>query len=158
MAYLKKFWLALLTIFLLHPPVHAENDSLINGTIIITLVSKDTIWLGADSRTSALTDKGYTQNKKGMCKIYSTNDVIYAMAGHVRYVDNSFNFLEIMKECIKNKRILKRPPICFRKEQKTRLDLFLKGSPGKALIPLSKQTTALFLVLLQYPLLVGKRK
>lgn len=78
----------------------SQDHLLLNGTIIVTLTSKDTIWMGADSRTSALTNKGYTVNKNGMCKIYTTNDIVYAMAGHVRYVDNSFNFLLMMQKCI----------------------------------------------------------
>lgn len=78
----------------------AQPAKLNNGSIIITLISNDTIWMGADSRTSALTEKGYTVNKEGMCKIHTTNNVVYAMAGHVRYTDNSFNFLNIMRNSI----------------------------------------------------------
>src|SRR4051794_28681408 len=94
---LYKIWtLVLVAFFFCLSAIHAQDNALLNGTIIITLTSEDTIWMGADSRTSSLTDTGYTVNKKGMCKIYSTDDIIYAMAGHVRYVDNSFNFVEIM--------------------------------------------------------------
>src|ERR671912_736929 len=99
MFYLRNLLLVVLIKLLSPNIVFAQDKSLINGTLIITLTSSDTIWIGADSRTSALTDKGYTINKEGMCKIHSTNDVVYAMAGHVRYVDNSFNFLEIMRTC-----------------------------------------------------------
>jgi hypothetical protein len=158
MAYLKKFWLALLTTFLLHPPVHAENDSLINGTIIITLVSKDTIWLGADSRTSALTDKGYTQNKKGMCKIYSTNDVIYAMAGHVRYVDNSFNFLEIMKECIKEQKDFEEATNMFQERTKNEIGSILKRFSRKSINTLIKTNNGSFLSVVAISFVGGQKK
>src|SRR3954468_9262269 len=94
--YMKYFLILFVVVFGSFLPasgVHAQKKTLLNGTIIITLISNDTIWMGADSRTSSLTEKGYTANKKGNCKIYSTDDIIYAMAGHVRYVDNSFDFI-----------------------------------------------------------------
>lgn len=95
-----KFILVSFAFLLLNYELRAQNDGWQTGSLIITLVSNDTVWIGSDSRTAALTEKGYTVNKNGMCKIHCTNNIIYAMAGHVRYADNSFNFLHIMEKAI----------------------------------------------------------
>src|SRR5437868_2840750 len=122
MHYLRILLLVVIIKFLLVSPIRAQDNTLINGTIIITLISQDTIWMGADSRTSALTDSGYTVNKEGMCKIHSTNDVIYAMAGHVRYADNSFNFLDIMQNCINEQRDFERSMEIFQQRAKIEIE------------------------------------
>lgn len=131
--------------FLLAPLVNAQDKALVNGTIIITLISNDTIWMGADSRTSTLTDNGYTANKKGMCKIYSTNDVVYAMAGHVRYVDNSFDFLKIMETCINQKKDFEEAMALFQQRTKKEILSILGKFSRKSINTLIKTNNGSFL-------------
>lgn len=145
MHYIKKLLLVTVTKILLVSVSHAQDDTLTNGTLIITLVSKDTIWVGADSRTTSLTEQGYTVNKKGMCKIYSTNNVVYAMAGHVRYVDNSFNFLEIMRRCINKQSDFERSMNLFRERAKNEIRSILKKFSRKSINTLIKINNGSFL-------------
>src|SRR3954469_6200949 len=123
--YMKYFLVLLVVVFGSFLPasrVHAQRSTLLNGTIIITLISNDTIWMGADSRTSSLTEKGYTANKKGMCKIYNTNDIIYAMAGHVRYVDNSFDFIRMMQRSINEQKDFDQSMEQFQQNARTEIE------------------------------------
>jgi len=158
MDYLKKLLLAGIIIFFLVSPAYAQSDTLTNGTLIITLVSKDTIWLGADSRTSSLTDKGYTVNKNGMCKIYSTNDIIYAMAGHVRYLDNSFNFLKIMESSIKEKETFDGAMKLFEEKAKKETRSILKKFSRKSVNTLIKTNKGSFLSVIAISFVNGEKK
>ena len=139
-------------------PLRAQDKTLINGTIIITLTSQDTIWLGADSRTSALTDKGYSVNKEGMCKIHSTNNVVYAMAGHVRYVDNSFNFLEIMQSCINGESDFERSMELFQQRAKSEIGSILKKFSRKSINTLIKTNNGSFLSVVAVSFVNGEMK
>jgi hypothetical protein len=129
-----------------------------NGTIIITLISKDTIWLGADSRTSSLTDKGYSVNKDGMCKIYSTKDIIYAMAGHVRYVDNSFNFIEMMQECINEQQDFDSSLQLFEQRAKVEIASILKKFSRKSINALVETNKGSFLSVVAISFVNGEKK
>lgn len=158
MDYLRIVLLVVITKLLLVTPVHSQDNTLINGTIIITLVSEDTIWMGADSRTSALTDEGYTVNKEGMCKIYSTNDIIYAMAGHVRYVDNSFNFLEIMRTCINEQKNFEKSMELFQQRAKNEIGSILKKFSTKSINTLIKTNNGSFLSVIAISFVNGEKK
>lgn len=138
--------------------VEAQDGFLTNGTIIITLISEDTIWLGADSRTSALTEKGYTVNKEGMCKIYSTNDVVYAMAGHVRYSDNSFNFIEIMESCINQQKDFEESMQLFQQKAKTEISSILTKFSKKSINNLIKTNKGSFLSVVAVSFVNGVKK
>lgn len=151
-------WLIVIVTFLLVSAVHAQDKTLTNGTIIITLISEDTIWMGADSRTSALTDKGYTVNKEGMCKIHSTNDVVYAMAGHVRYVDNSFNFLEIMEACINQQSDFEKSMELFAERTKTEIGSILKKFSRKSINTLIQTNKGSFLSVVAISFVNGEKK
>ena len=158
MDYLLKLSIAIITTFLLVSQVHSQDKVLVNGTIIITLTSQDTIWIGADSRTSSLTDKGYTVNKKGMCKIYSTDDVVYAMAGHVRYVDNSFNFLEIMQDCINEEKDFEKSMALFQGRAKSEIASILKKFSRKSINTLIKINNGSFLTVVAISFVNGQKK
>lgn len=158
MNYLRPLIFVFITVFLLISPAHAQDKALMNGTLIITLISEDTIWLGADSRTSALTDNGYTVNKEGMCKIYSTNDVIYAMAGHVRYVDNSFNFLEMMQACIDEQKDFEKSMELFEQRAKDEIASILKRFSRKSINTLMKTNNGGFLNVVAISFVNGEKK
>lgn len=158
MDHLRKLLVFVITTFLLVSPVLSQDNALLNGTLIITLTSQDTIWIGADSRTSALTDKGYTVNKKGMCKIYSTNDVVYAMAGHVRYVDNSFNFLEIMQRCIDEQKDFEKSMELFQQRAKVEIRSILKRFSRKSVNTLIKINNGSFLSVVAISFVNGEKK
>lgn len=147
MNYIRSLLFVVIAQFLLAPLCAAQDNTntLINGTLIITLTSQDTIWIGADSRTSSLTDKGYTVNKNGMCKIYSTNGIIYAMAGHVRYVDNSFNFLEIMQAAINDEQDFSRSMEVFQQRAKVEIKSILRKFSRKSINTLIKTNKGSFL-------------
>ena len=136
----------------------AQKSSLMNGTIIITLVSNDTIWLGADSRTTSLTEKGYTVNKDGMCKVYSTNDIVYAMAGHVRYVDNSFNFLNLMRDCIYQQKDFEKSLFEFQERTKIKIGTILKKFSKKSIQTLVKTNKGSFLSVVAVSFANGEKK
>jgi hypothetical protein len=136
----------------------AQNEVLTNGTLIITLTSQDTIWIGADSRTSSLTDTGYTVNKKGMCKIYSTNDIVYAMAGHVRYVDNSFNFLNIMQTSINEQQDFEKSMEEFQQRAKAKISSILKKFSRKSINTLIKTNGGSFLSVVAVSFTNGEKK
>jgi hypothetical protein len=138
--------------------VFAQEKSLANGTIIITLTSNDTIWVGADSRTSALTEKGYTVNKSGMCKIYSTDDIVYAMAGHVKYVDNSFNFLSMMQSCISKQRDFDASLDLFQQRAKTEIASILKKFSKKSINTLIQTNKGSFLTVVAISFVNGDKK
>ncbi|MDQ6815155.1 MAG: hypothetical protein M3040_15575 [Bacteroidota bacterium] len=137
---------------------NCQKKGLLNGTIIITLTSQDTIWIGADSRTSTLNDKGYTVNEKGMCKIYNTNDVVYAMAGHVRYVDNSFNFLEIMQKCVIEQKDFDKSMDLFQQNAKAQIASILKKFSRKSINTLVKTNNGSFLTVVAISFANGERK
>ncbi len=158
MDHLRVLLLVVVAAFLSVCPVHAQDKTLINGTIIITLVSEDTIWMGADSRTSALTDNGYTINKDGMCKIHSTNDIVYAMAGHVRYVDNSFNFLEIMEACINEQNDFEKSMDLFQQRTKTEIASILKKFSRKSINTLIQTNNGSFLSVVAISFINGEKK
>ena len=158
MGHLKKLLLAGIIKFLLVSPARAQSDTLTNGTLIITLVSKDTIWLGADSRTSSLTDRGSTANKNGMCKIYYTNDIIYAMAGHVRYVDNSFNFLDIMRSSISEQHNFEGSMKVFEGRAKKEIRSILKKFSRKSINTLIKTNNGSFLSVIAISFVNGEKK
>lgn len=139
-------------------PAFSQKNTLLNGTIIISLTSQDTIWLGADSRTSALTEKGYTANKQGMCKIHSTNNVVYAMAGHVRYADNSFNFLDIMDGCVKEEDDFERSMKLFEERAKKEIGLILKKFSRKSINTLIKTNKGSFLSVVAVSFVNGEKK
>jgi arginyl-tRNA synthetase len=136
----------------------AQSNTLLNGTIIITLTSKDTIWVGADSRTSALTEKGYTVNKSGMCKIYSTDDIVYAMAGHVKYVDNSFNFLSMMQSCISKQKDFDSSMELFQQRAKTEISSILKKFSKKSINTLIETNKGSFLTVVAISFVNGEKK
>ena len=158
MGYVRKLLFFVVTNFFLVASLHSQHNALVNGTIIITLTSQDTIWIGADSRTSTLTDKGYTVNKKSMCKIYSTNDVVYAMAGHVRYVDNSFNFLEIMQNCIVEEKDFEKSMEAFQQRAKTEIGSILKKFSRKSINMLIKTNKGSFLTVVAISFVNGEKK
>jgi len=158
MDYLKRILLVVTTSFLLILRAYSQDNSLLNGTLIITLVSQDTIWVGADSRTSALTEKGYTVNKEGMCKIYSTNNVVYAMAGHVRYVDNSFNFIEIMRDCINDQNDFEESMELFQQRTKKEIASILKKFSRKSINTLVKTNKGSFLSVVAISFVNGEKK
>lgn len=158
MKYLQKATFSVIITILSLSQIHAQGKALENGTIIITLTSQDTIWLGADSRTSTLTDKGYTVNKKGMCKIYNTNDVIYAMAGHVRYVDNSFNFLEIMQQCIDEQKDFETAMELFQQRAKIEIASILRQFSRKSIMTLIKTNKGSFLTVVAISFVSGEKK
>jgi len=143
---------------LLVSTVRAQSKTLLNGTIIITLVSNDTIWLGADSRTSSLTEKGYTVNKNGMCKIYSTNDVIYAMAGHVRYVDNSFDFIKIMQRCVNEQKDFNKAMTLFEQRAKKEIKSILTKFSRKSINTLIKTNNGSFLNVIAVTFMNGEKQ
>ena len=149
--------LIVLAIVLYSCSIQAQ-EALLNGTIIITLISKDTIWLGADSRTSALTEKGYSTNQNGMCKIYSTNDVIYAMAGHVRYTDNSFNFIEIMRNCIAEQDDFSTSMKLFESKATKEIRSILKKFSVKSINTLVKTNNGSFLSVVAISFVNGEKK
>ncbi len=154
----RKLFLLIIAVFVTVSGLPAQNRTLANGTIIITLIGKDTIWLGADSRTSALTDKGYTVNKNGMCKIYSTGDIVYAMAGHVRYVDNSFNFLELMQNCIKEQKDFESSLELFQQRAKIEIPSILKKFSRKSINTLIETNRGSFLSVVAVSFLNGEKK
>jgi hypothetical protein len=137
--------LVVITKFLLGLPLHAQDKTLLNGTLIITLVSNDTIWLGADSRTSSLTNKGYTVNKTGMCKIYNNDNVVFAMAGHVRYVDNSFDFIKLMRACINDKKDFEEAMKVFQQRTKKEIRSILTKFSRRSINTLIKTNKGSFL-------------
>lgn len=144
--------------FLFGSALYAQDRRLASGTIIITLVSEDTIWLGADSRTSALTEKGYTLNKDGMCKIYNTNDIVYAMAGHVRYVDNSFNFLDIMRASIVTEKDFEKSMEVFQRRAKEEIRSILGKFSKKSIYTLIKTNGGSFLTVVAISFVNGEKK
>ncbi|GEO11658.1 hypothetical protein [Segetibacter aerophilus] len=154
----KKVLLAVIATFSLALAAGAQDKALNNGTLIITLTSQDTIWIGADSRTSSLTDKGYTVNKKGMCKIYSTNDVVYAMAGHVRYVDNSFNFLEIMQASINEQQDFDKSMEAFQQRAQIEIKSILRKFSRKSINTLIKTNGGSFLSVVAISFTNGEKK
>jgi hypothetical protein len=154
----RKILLVVLIKFLLPVTVNAQKNSLLNGTIIITLTSKDTIWIGADSRTSALTDTGYTVNKKGMCKIYNTKDVVYAMAGHVRYVDDSFDFSRIMADCINEQQDFDKSMVVFQEKAKDEITSILKKFSYHSINTLIKTNNGAFLSVVAVSFKHGEKK
>lgn len=158
MHYLRKLLLFVLIKFLLVSSVLSQQNGIMNGTIIITLTSQDTIWIGADSRTSALTENGYTVNKKGMCKIYNTDDIIYAMAGHVRYVDNSFNFFEIMNSSISEEKDFEKSMQLFEERAKTEIASILKKFSRKSINTLIKTNNGSFLTVVAVSFVNGEKK
>ncbi len=158
MDYLRRILLFVIIRFLLVLPAHAQDNTLLNGTLIITLVSQDTIWVGADSRTSALTEKGYTANKLGMCKIYNTNDVVYAMAGHVRYVDNSFNFIEIMRDCINEQSDFEESMELFQQRAKKEIASILTKFSKASINTLIKTNKGSFLSVVAISFVNGEKK
>lgn len=158
MDYLKSLLLIIVAKLISISPVNAQEPVLSNGTIIITLTSEDTIWLGADSRTTALTDKGYTINKEGMCKIYSTDDIIYAMAGHVRYVDNSFNFLDIMRTCIHEQKDFEKSMELFQQRAKNEIRSILKKFSLKSIHTLVETNNGSFLSVVAISFVNGEKK
>ncbi len=158
MFYLRELLLALLITLFFHISLKAQDKVLLNGTLIITLTSMDTIWIGADSRTSALTDKGYTVNKDGMCKIYSTNDVVYAMAGHVRYLDNSFNFLNIMDACINEEKDFEKSMELFQQRTKKEISSILKKFSRKSINTLIETNNGSFLSVVAVSFINGEKK
>lgn len=138
--------------------LYAQENSLLNGTIIITLISEDTIWLGADSRTSSLTDKGYTVNEQGMCKINITNNIIYAMAGHVRYVDNSFNFLELMQKCINEQEDFDESMKLFQLKSEEEIRSILKKFSRTSINTLVRTNQGSFLTVVAISFINGEKK
>ena len=158
MRFTKKSLILVIAVFVMCSCLQAQKKSLTNGTIIITLIGKDTIWLGADSRTSALTEKGYTVNKNGMCKIYSTGDIVYAMAGHVRYVDNSFNFLEMMRDCINGQKDFDNSLQLFKKRAKTEILSILKKFSRKSINTLIETNKGSFLSVVAVSFSNGEKK
>jgi hypothetical protein len=149
----------IVTTLLLASAVQAQDKALLlNGTMIITLISRDTIWLGADSRTSALTNKGYTVNKQGMCKIYSTDNIIYAMAGHIRYVDNSFNFSDMMRTCIGEEKDFEKSMKVFEQRAKTEISSILKRFSSKSVNTLIETNNGSFLSVVAISFVDGERK
>lgn len=158
MHYLRKLLLVVLVKLLVSASLKAQDDILLSGTIIITLTSADTIWIGADSRTSALTDKGYTVNKDGMCKIYSTNEVIYAMAGHVRYLDNSFNFLNIMDSCINEEKDFEKSMDLFEERARKEIASILTKFSRKSINTLIETNNGSFLSVVAVSFINGVKK
>lgn len=158
MHYLRKLLLFVFINFLLGSSVLSQENTLLNGTIIITLTSEDTIWIGADSRTSSFTEKGYTVNKKGMCKIYNTDNIIYAMAGHVRYVDNSFNFLDIMQSSINLQKDFEGSMELFEQRAKTEIGSILKKFSRKSINTLIKTNNGSFLTVVAVSFVNGEKK
>lgn len=158
MSYIRALLIVLLVKFSNPSPAQVQHKALTNGTIIITLISKDTIWLGADSRTSSLTDKGYSVNKEGMCKIYSTNDIVYAMAGHVRYVDNSFNFIEIMQECINEQKDFDSSLHLFEQRARAQIQSILKKFSRSSINTLVETNNGSFLSVVAISFVNGEKK
>ncbi|HEX8461804.1 MAG TPA: hypothetical protein VF623_10250 [Segetibacter sp.] len=158
MKFIIKLLYIVVTAFIYAAPVCAQKNTLLNGTLLITLVSNDTIWLGADSRTSALTDTGYRANKKGMCKINSTNDIVYAMAGHVRYVDNSFNFLNIMRAAINKEKDFEKSMQLFELQAKKETKSILKKFSRKSINTLIKTNNGSFLSVVAISFVNGEKK
>ena len=150
--------LVLIGEFFISSPLISQDHYLSNGTIIITLISNDTIWVGADSRTSSLTNKGYTVNKEGMCKIHSTDQVVYAMAGHVRYTDNSFNFLEIMKRCVNEQADFEKSMELFQQRTQTEIKSILKRFSRKSINTLVTTNNGSFLSVIAISFVNGERK
>jgi hypothetical protein len=138
--------------------LYAQENRLAYGTIIITLISEDTIWLGADSRTSSLTDIGYTVNEQGMCKINSTNNIVYAMAGHVRYVDNSFNFLELMQKCITQQEGFEGAMKLFQQKTETEIRSILKKFSRASINTLVRTNQGSFLTVVAISFVNGEKK
>lgn len=158
MDFVRKLVLVFLPLFFFASSLFAQDKTLMNGTIIISLISNDTIWVGADSRTSALTDKGYTVNKNGMCKIYSTDDIVYAMAGHVRYVDNSFNFLSIMQNCINEQKDFDASMELFQQRAKTEIASILRKFSKKSINTLIETNKGSFLTVVAVSFVNGEKK
>lgn len=158
MDYLRALLLFLIAACFIIKPINAQDKALMNGTIIITLISQDTIWLGADSRTSSLTEKGYTVNKNGMCKINNTNNIVYAMAGHVRYVDNSFDFLEMMRNCINEQKDFDKSTILFQQRAKVEIRSILKKFSKKSINTLIKTNDGGFLSVVAISFENGEKK
>src|SRR5207253_43205 len=104
------------------------------------------------------TNTGYTANKKGMCKIYSTNDIIYAMAGHVRYVDNSFNFVEIMQRCIRSGKDFEKSTELFQTQAKSEIASILKRFSRKSINTLIKTNKGSFLSVVAVSFVNGEKK
>lgn len=158
MIYHKNILVFFAALFSIVQHVYAKDSALLNGTIIITLVSKDTIWVGADTRTSALTDNGYTTNQAGMCKIYNTNNVIYAMAGHVRYTDDSFNFLNIMRTCISKQKNFTESMKLFQQKARVEIGSILKKFSRQSINTLVKTNNGSFLSVVAISFVSGKKQ
>src|SRR4051794_26878713 len=155
---LRSLLLLLLTNLLTSSPVNAQDKGLMNGTMIVTLISNDTIWMGADSRTSSLTEKGYTANKKGMCKIYNTNDIIYAMAGHVRYVDNSFDFIRMMQRSINEQKDFDQSMEQFQQKARAEIESILTKFSANSINTLIKKNNGGFLTVVAISFANGEKK
>jgi hypothetical protein len=155
---LKPFFFTVFAFFLFTAAVRAQEKALLNGTIIIMLTSNDTIWVGADSRTSALTDTGYSINKKGMCKIYSTNDIVYAMAGHVRYVDNSFDFIRLMQQSINEQKDFEKSMQQFQLRAKIEILSILRKFSTKSINTLIKTNNGSFLTVVAVSFVGGEKR
>lgn len=151
------FFILIITLFSVCK-AKGQDKTLLNGTLIITLTSMDTIWVGADSRTSALTDTGYSVNKAGMCKIYSTKDIIYAMAGHVRYVDNSFDFQKIMRQCINEQVDFEKSMKAFEQKAAIEIKSILKKFSRKSINTLIKTNNGSFLSVVAISYVAGQKK
>ena len=158
MSTLKILLLLLITGFVFDSPVDGQDRKLMNGTMIITLISNDTIWMGADSRTSTLTEKGYTVNKEGMCKIYSTNDIVYAMAGHVRYVDNSFDFIKIMRGSINEYKEFEPSMEQFTLRAKNEIESILTKFSARSINTLIKKNNGAFLTVVAVSFVNSEKK
>jgi hypothetical protein len=158
---MKYFLIVFVVVFASFQPasqVYAQTDTLSNGSIIITLISNDTIWMGADSRTSSLTDKGYTANKKGMCKIYNTNDIIYAMAGHVRYVDNSFDFIRMMQRSINEQKDFEQSMEQFQQKARAEIEKILTKFSVSSINTLIRKNNGAFLTVVAISFANGEKK
>jgi hypothetical protein len=93
-----------------------------------------------------------------MCKIRSTNNVVYAMAGHVRYVDNSFNFLDIMRNSINAEKDFDKAMELFQQKANDEIKSILKRFSKRSINTLIKTNNGSFLSVVAITYTNGERK
>jgi hypothetical protein len=86
--------LLLTALFCLPIICFSQKFTISKGTTLLAYVSKDTIWMAADSRVLTINacDKGYDTVVTTRDKIYKYKDINYAFCGHLTFDIDSFDF------------------------------------------------------------------
>lgn len=85
----KLYTLKYLFVILLLPSIYSTTYSQTNqqkfegGTTILTLLSKDSVWIVADSKQGSLESQSQNRNTSIVCKINHTNGIYYTFSGQL---------------------------------------------------------------------------